>query len=93
MSTLRYLPFSRSLNRPLLLLGGERKPVILFAVMALLLFLSDISPVKFVLALLLWSFTMGLLRLMAKIDPSLSQVYLRRLKYQAFYPALSRAFR
>jgi type IV secretion system protein TrbD len=93
MSALRHLPFSRSLNRPLLLLGGERKPVILFAVMALLLFLSDISPVKFVLALLLWSFAVGLLRLMAKIDPSLSQVYLRRLKYQAFYPALSRAFK
>ncbi len=92
MGALRHLPFSRSLNRPLHLLGGERKPVIIAALLALLLFLSDISLLKLVLAIVIWSVSMAVLRLMAKADPALSQVYFRRLKYKAYYPALSRAY-
>ncbi len=90
---LNRVPFNRSINRPLLLLGGERKLVILSGVLAFMLFLSDISLLKFILAFLLWIGAMSLLRLMAKRDPQLSKIYLRRLKYKAYYPAHSRLFK
>jgi type IV secretory pathway TrbD component len=90
MSQLRRIPFPRTLHRPNLLLGGERKLVILLGVIAFGLILSDISPFKIILGLGIWSIGLALLRLMAKADPQLSQVYLRRLKYQRYYPAQSR---
>lgn len=91
MGRLRQIPVSSSLNRPILLLGAERKPVIIILVLTALMILSDISLLKMLLGLVFWAFAMGLLRLMAKVDPHLIQIYLRRLKYKAFYPACSRA--
>ena len=91
MGRLRQIPVSSSLNRPILLLGAERKPVIIILVLTALMILSDISLFKILLGLVFWAFAMGLLRLMAKVDPHLIQIYLRRLKYKAFYPACSRA--
>jgi type IV secretion system protein TrbD len=90
MSELRRIPFSRVLHRPNLLLGGERQWVILLGVLASGLILSDIAPLKIILGITLWSVGLSLLRLMAKVDPDLSQVYFRRLKYKRFYPAQSR---
>ena len=91
MSKLRQIPFSRTLHRPNLLLGGERPWVILLGVIAAGLILSDISVLKILLGLGIWTVGLGLLRQMAKADPYLSQVYFRRLKYRRFYPAQSRA--
>jgi type IV secretory pathway TrbD component len=93
MSRLRQIPVSSSLNRPILLLGAERKPVIIVMVLTGLLILSDISVFKLVLAFVFWVIAMGLLRLMAKADPHLIQIYVRRLKYKTFYPACSRAIK
>ena len=92
METLRRTPFPRALHRPNLLLGGERRLVIITAALALGLFLSDISLLKGILALVSWTMALAVLRLMAKIDPQLSQIYLRYLKYRKFYPAQSRAW-
>lgn len=93
MSRLRQISVSRSLNRPILLLGAERKPVIITLVLTGLLILSDISLFRIILGIVFWVIAMGLLRLMAKADPNLIQIYLRRLKYKAFYPACSRAIK
>jgi len=93
MRRLREIPVSSSLNRPILLLGAERKPVIFTLVLTSLLILSDISLFKIILGMVFCAFAMGLLRLMAKADPHLIQIYLRRLKYKAFYPACSRAIK
>ena len=41
----------------------------------------------------LWFTSLYLLRLMAKADPQLRQVYLRHRRYRAFYPARSSAFK
>lgn len=93
MSRLRQIPVSSSLNRPVFLLGAERKPVIITLALTSLIILSDMSPVKVLLGLVFWSFAMSLLRLLAKADPHLIQIYLKRLKYKAFYPAFSRAIK
>ncbi len=74
-------------------MGGERVPVIFTIVLSALIMLSDINVVRITLGILFWILAMGILRLMAKTDPHLSQIYLRRLKYKAFYPAFSRAYK
>jgi type IV secretory pathway TrbD component len=91
MSRLRRLPFSRTLHRPNLLLGGERPWVIMLGVIAAGLILSDISVLKILVGVGVWTIGLALLRQMAKADPYLSQIYFRRLKYRRFYPAQSRA--
>jgi type IV secretion system protein VirB3 len=40
--------------------------------------------------LILWISSLFLLRLMAKSDPKMRQVYLRYRKYQKYYPARSK---
>ena len=91
--TLKRKAFSTSLNRPVLLLGGERKPVIVSALLSLMLLLSDMNVCRFFLALGLWLLLIAALRLMAKADPCLIKIYLSRLKYKAYYPAVSRVKR
>lgn len=92
--TLKRKTFSTSLNRPVLLLGGERKPVIMSAILSLMLLLSDpFNVFRFALALGLWLLFIAALRMMAKADPCLIKIYLARLKYKAYYPAVSRVKR
>lgn len=90
MSGLNIIPFDRVLYRPHLTLGGERHLVIVSATLCFCLFLSDINLVKGLAALLIWTLSVAIFRLMGKIDPYLSLIYLRSLKYRAFYPAHSR---
>jgi type IV secretion system protein VirB3 len=40
-----------------------------------------------------WITALFLLRLMAKADPKMRQVYLRHIKYKKYYPARSTPFR
>lgn len=93
MSSLRKLSVSSSLTQPVLLLGGERMPVVITFVLFFIIILSDISILKTILGFVFLSISLALLRLMAKIDPQLIRIYLRRLQYQPFYPAFSRAIR
>lgn len=93
MSRLRKLSVSNSLTQPVLLLGGERKPVIITFVLFFIIVLSDISILKAFLGFSFLTISLAILRLMAKRDPQLIRIYLRRLQYQPFYPAFSRAIR
>ncbi|MBO6036898.1 MAG: conjugal transfer protein TrbD, partial [Acetobacter sp.] len=46
-----------------------------------------------IIGVFLWISCLYLLRLMAKSDPKMRQVYLRHIKYAAYYPARSTPFR
>lgn len=91
MSRLRRIPFRRVLYRPNLLLGGERNLVISGAGVLALIPLSDVTLIRIAIAVLLWFAWVVLTRWMAKIDPYMSIIYIRNLKYKAYYPARSRA--
>lgn len=91
MNRLRRIPFRRVLYRPNLLLGGERGLVIAGAGVLSLIPLSDVNVIRITIAVVLWFTWVALTRWMAKIDPHMSIVYLRSLKYKAYYPARSRA--
>jgi type IV secretory pathway TrbD component len=93
MSELRRTAFHRALHRPHLFLGGERELVMTTALLAGGLALSAQNGVATAVSAAVWFGLIALLRMMAKADPQMSRVYLRQLRYQAYYPARSRPFR
>lgn len=82
-------PMRASLNRPQLLLGGERGLVLFAGVMCAVLVASTLKFSAFVLAAGTWAFFVAVLSRMGKYDPMLSRVYARHLRYRDWYPAKS----
>jgi type IV secretion system protein VirB3 len=93
MGGLRRTPLYRALHRQNLLLGGEREPVLASAIACAGLPAASSNLVALTVGAGLWLFLIGVLRMMAKADPMMSQVYLRQLNYAAYFPARSRPSR
>lgn len=93
MSGLRRTPVSRALHRPNLVLGGEREPVLITAILCAGVGASALNLVSIAIAVSVWIVAAFLLRLMAKADPYMSKVYLRQLHYAPYLPARSRPSR
>jgi type IV secretion system protein VirB3 len=93
MSGLRRTPLYRALHRQNLLLGGEREPVLASAIACAGLPAASSNLVALTVGVSLWLFLIGVLRMMAKADPMMSQVYLRQLNHPAYFPARSRPSR
>lgn len=85
MSGLRYTPFYRALHRPNLFLGGERELVMSTGILCGGLAVSSQNWPATIVGASIWCLSIGVFRLMAKIDPYLVRVYLRHLKYQDYY--------
>jgi type IV secretion system protein TrbD len=80
-------PIHQSLVRPILLAGAERRLAILnWLIMAALIFGVGLHLYTLALAALLGTVGHWGLRQAAKFDPQLSEVYVRHLHYQRFYP-------
>jgi type IV secretory pathway TrbD component len=90
---LRRVPVHRSGIRPHLLWGGDRELVLLTGLMALTLIMAAMNPVSAAVGIGLWFASLGSLRLMAKADPRMRDVYLRARRYRAYYPARSTPWR
>jgi len=84
---LQRTPIHQSLVRPILLAGAERRLAILnWLFMAALIFGVGLHLYTLALATLLGTVGHWELRQAAKFDPQLSEVYVRHLHYQRFYP-------
>ncbi|MDH3602300.1 MAG: conjugal transfer protein TrbD, partial [Candidatus Tectomicrobia bacterium] len=83
----------RALHRHSLILGAERELVLTTGLFAFTLIFAALSWFAALAGLSLWLIGLALLRQMAKADAQLSKVYLRHIKYQAYYPAHSTPFR
>ncbi|WP_295452739.1 conjugal transfer protein TrbD [uncultured Thiodictyon sp.] len=90
---LRAIPIRRAGNRTILFMGGDRKMTMFAGVMAGALIFSAQDLRATIFGVLLWSVSLYLLRLMAKADPQMLQVYLRHRRYKRYYPARSTPFR
>lgn len=77
----------QSANRPNLILGGDRELVLLTVMIAVALGFALASWWGVLLASGFWIITVAALQRMGKADPLLRQVYLRHIRYSAFYPA------
>lgn len=92
MSQLRQTIINRALYRANLVLGGERNLVIFTGALFGGLVVSAQNLLTSGVCLVLWFFILYCLRLMAKADPKLSEVYRRYVNYGKYYPARSSAW-
>jgi type IV secretion system protein VirB3 len=89
VDTPREVTIHQSANRPNQILGADRELVLITLLTAVSLAFSLGAWWGFVLAVCFWIAAVAVLQRMGKTDPQLRQVYLRHIRYQAFYPAKS----
>lgn len=81
-----------SLNRPRLLIGGERNLVLMLGVVVGVFVFSLHQLWAAVVGVLLWLIGYWALTAAAKYDPMLSKTGARHLRLRAYYPARSTPF-
>ena len=79
----------QSVNRPNMVLGGDRELVLVTIMVAFCLAFSLASWWGIGLSVIFWIAAMAALQRMGKADPLLRHVYLRHVGYRGFYPAKS----
>ena len=79
----------RSLLRPDELWGCERTLVLLLSMIVVVLTISVANLYTFIVGVVIWFVGFGTLRKMAKLDPDMSRVYMRHIRYRRYYPALA----
>jgi type IV secretion system protein TrbD len=85
-------PIHESLNRPILLMGGERNLVLMLAVIAGVFILSLAKLWAAVAGLILWTVGQWTLSRAAAYDALLSKTGPRSLRYRRFYSARATPF-
>ena len=86
----REIVIHQSANRPHLLLGGDRELVLFAALMSAMLIFALVTWWGIVAGIAIWIGAVAILSRMGRFDPMLRQVYIRHVKYRAFYPAKGR---
>lgn len=76
-----------SVDRPRLILGADRELVIFVGLMSAILVFALVTWWSIILGIFFWLVGVALLVRMGKLDALMRKVYLRHVKYQAFYPA------
>lgn len=89
MDSPRETVIHQSANRPHLLLGGDRELVLFAGLTAACLAFTLATWWGVIIAMVIWLGSIAVLVRMGKADPLLRHVYLRHIRYQAFYPAKS----
>lgn len=92
MAELRQIPIYRALNRPNLLMGGDRELVLVTILSTAFLIVLLASWYTVVTGIVVWFFGMWGLRWMAKADPLMRNLYLRHIRYSQHYDAKSGPF-
>lgn len=85
----REITIHQSANRPNQILGGDRELVLISILIAVSLAFSLGTWWGFGAAVIFWLAAVAVLQRMGKADPLLRQVYMRHIRYHAFYPAKS----
>ena len=85
----REVVIHQSANRPNLILGGDRELVLLAVLTAVSLAFSLGTWWELGLSVGFWLGAVAVLQRMGKADPLLRQIYMRHIRYRAFYPAKS----
>ena len=90
MDSPREIAFHQSANRPHLLVGGDRELVLVSGILAAILIFAVMTWWSILAGVVLWLAAVAVLARMGKIDPLLRHVYVRHIRYRAFYPAKSK---
>lgn len=92
MNELRQIPIYRALSRPELILGCEREPILLAGLMTAILIFVASTLLSAVIGVALWFVCFALFRKMAKADPQMSKLYIKHIRYKAYYQPRSTPF-
>jgi type IV secretory pathway TrbD component len=87
MDTPRDITIHPSVHQPRLILGADRELVIFLGLISAILVFALVIWWSILLGVALWLVGVALLVRMGKEDPMMRKVYLRHVRYQAFYPA------
>ncbi|MCW8060146.1 conjugal transfer protein TrbD [Agrobacterium tumefaciens] len=93
MDRLDRVRIHRALSRPTLLFGADRELVLITGLTAVILIFVVLTLVSAAVGFTIWVVVVGLLRMMAKADPLMRQVYLRHMKYRSHYRPTSSPWR
>ncbi len=85
----REIPINQALCRPDHLWGAERTLVLSTGLTVITLACLAMDIWITVFAILFWLVVFTSLKMMAKADPLMSQIYMRHIKYRPYYPARS----
>lgn len=83
----------RALSRPNLLMGADRELVLLTGLATVILTFVVLTWFSALLGIAIWIAVIGALRMMAKADPMMRQIYLRHVSYRASYRPTSSPWR
>ncbi len=85
MSGLRRHLVHRALSRPNLLMGADRELVLITGLASVILIFVVLTVYSAIFGVAVWIVIVGALRMMAKSDPMMRQVYLRHISYKPTY--------
>lgn len=91
-SSLHRVEIYSALNKPNLIFGADRELILMTGVIAFALFFTGLTLVTTITAILILVISSFFLRLMAKNDPLMRQIFIRQVKYKKFYFARSTPF-
>ncbi|WP_208245750.1 conjugal transfer protein TrbD (plasmid) [Rhizobium sp. T1470] len=92
LSGLRRNRIHRALSRPNLLMGADRE-LVLTGVAAVILIFVVLTVYSAFFGAAVWVVIVGALRMMAKSDPHMRQVYIRHISYKPTYKATTSPWR
>lgn len=81
-----------ALNKPNLIMGADRELILFNGLISAALIFTGLTIVTTLLGIFLLVVCSFLLRLMAKSDPLMRQIFIRQTKYKNFYRARSTPF-
>ena len=81
------VPVHPSLIKPILYAGAERELTICLAFSAMIIWVAGKDFISLIIAFLFWFIGILLARMAAFIDPQMTRIFFKHLKYQDYYPA------
>lgn len=87
MDSLKPAAIHRSLHKPNLFFGAEREPIMLSALIPIAFTLSAFNLIMLLVGVGFWLLSSFFLQAMAKKDPMLGKLWMKFIKYKAYYPA------
>ncbi|MDI7864971.1 conjugal transfer protein TrbD [Rhizobiaceae bacterium n13] len=85
LSGLQHNRVHRALSRPNLLMGADRELVLITGLAAVILIFVVLTVYSVIFGVAIWIVIIGALRMMAKADPLMRQVYIRHISYRSHY--------
>lgn len=92
MEELQKIDIYSALNKPNLIFGADRELMLITGLISFALIFTGATLITSVIGIALFFVCGLLLRLMAKSDPLMRQIFLRQIKYKKFYYAQSTPF-